>query len=181
MDERQQEEWRDAPGHAGFYQVSNWGRVKSLGRVTCHGHRLRERLLKLANDGNGYPLVVFYKNRDSTQRRVHQLVLEAFVGHSPDGAVCRHLNGNPADNRVENLRWGTRKENAQDSLAHGAHVCGERHKHSKLTESDIGEILVAFGTCEDVGKMYGVSRSAVSLIRRNERWKHLRQVGAPQG
>ena len=51
--------------------------------------------------------------------KAHQLILFAFVGPKPNGMECRHLNGNPADNRLENLVWGTRRENVFDSIKHG--------------------------------------------------------------
>lgn len=74
---------------------------------------------------------------------VHKLVLEVFVGERPEGMVCRHLNGNPLDNRLLNLCWGTPKQNAQDSIRHGTAAClrnGERAVASKLMLSDIYEI-----------------------------------------
>ncbi len=52
-------------------------------------------------------------------RTVHRLVLEAFVGPCPPGMQCRHLDGNPANNRLENLAWGTHAENAADKIRHG--------------------------------------------------------------
>jgi hypothetical protein len=52
-------------------------------------------------------------------RFVHRLVLEAFVGPCPEGMECRHLDGDPANNRLENLRWGTHRENAADQVRHG--------------------------------------------------------------
>lgn len=50
---------------------------------------------------------------------LHRAVLEAFVGPCPDGYECRHLDGNPTNNRVENLVWGTPSENMQDRWRHG--------------------------------------------------------------
>lgn len=56
------------------------------------------------------------------QRRIHQLVLESFVGPRPNtDSVVRHLNGDPVDNRIENLVWGTASENAHDRVRHGTH------------------------------------------------------------
>jgi hypothetical protein len=52
---------------------------------------------------------------------VHKLVLEAFTGQPrPEGMVCCHVNGNPSDNRLENLRWGTLRDNAADKRRHTA-------------------------------------------------------------
>src|SRR4051794_38431819 len=52
-------------------------------------------------------------------RFIHRLVLEAFVGPCPDGLECRHLDGDPGNNLLSNLKWGTRLENFQDSVKHG--------------------------------------------------------------
>ncbi|GAC81679.1 HNH endonuclease [Gordonia malaquae] len=52
---------------------------------------------------------------------VHRLVMETFVGPCPSGMEVRHLNGEPADNRLENLAYGTRSENVLDSVAHGTY------------------------------------------------------------
>jgi len=49
------------------------------------------------------------------------LVATAFHGPCPDGQQCRHLNGDPADNRSDNLKWGTPSEQAHDKVRHGTH------------------------------------------------------------
>ena len=61
-----------------------------------------------------------YKVR--TKKLVHRLVLETFVGPCPDGMETRHLNGDPSDNRLANLAWGTPKENHTDKVRHGRGV-----------------------------------------------------------
>lgn len=76
-------------------------------------------------------------------RQVHQLVLEAFVGLCPDGMECRHLNGVRDDNRLENLCWGTRKENQNDKIVHGNSLKGERNPYAKLSNEDVVEIKKA--------------------------------------
>src|SRR5690348_3410561 len=53
------------------------------------------------------------------QRLVHHLVLEAFTGYAPQGMETRHLDGNPQNNRLENLKWGTPSENGADRVRHG--------------------------------------------------------------
>lgn len=61
-------------------------------------------------------------NGKSRALYVHRLVLEAFVGPCPEGMEGCHNNGNPADNRLENLRWDTRSENVYDAVRHGTHA-----------------------------------------------------------
>ncbi len=50
---------------------------------------------------------------------VHCLVLEAFIGPRPEGYVCRHKDGDPANNHISNLSWGTLRENYDDTIKHG--------------------------------------------------------------
>lgn len=94
---------------------------------------------------------------------VHKLVLCAFVGPRGDGLVCRHLNGNALDNRLENLCWGTVKENAQDAIRHGTAAClrhGEQSVASKLNLKDVLKIrwLYQFGYKQaELAEMYPVT------------------------
>lgn len=79
------------------------------------------RVRRLGTHGNGHKQVLLHRDGKQYKCFVHALVLEAFVAPRPDGMVCCHNNGDPADNRVENLRWGTASDNMQDSLKHGTH------------------------------------------------------------
>lgn len=101
--------WLPVPGFEDQYQVSDLGRVRSLRWAT-------PRVLRPGPSNYGHLSVVL--GRGNT-RMVHALVLLAFVGARPSGAECRHLDGNPANNRLDNLRWGTRTENILDAVRHG--------------------------------------------------------------
>lgn len=117
------EEWRQVPGWQGYYKVSDTGQVKSLPRLTPRGQKgavwLRGRLMKPTVRPDGYMVVGLSKEGVMTLERVHRLVLFAFVGPPPEGQMCRHLDGNPANNHLENLTWGTLRENWEDSVRHG--------------------------------------------------------------
>ena len=125
------ETWKDIPGYESQYQVSTLGNVWSLDRViTCEGKvkgkytSLRKgKLLRPGRSTSGHLTVALGRGNS---RCVHELVLLAFVGPAPVKHECRHLNGNPADNRLENLKWGTRSENILDAVAHGTWMTPER-------------------------------------------------------
>jgi hypothetical protein len=85
-----------------IYEVSDQGRVKSYRRYP------EGRLLRPGCMSGGHVSVSLGRKNSLC---VHALVLLAFVGPPPEKHECRHLNGNPSDNRLENLRWGTRSEN----------------------------------------------------------------------
>ena len=103
------EDWRAVPGFEDLYEVSDLGRVKSLARLKRgRGNRmnpLRERILK-ATPCYGYLQVGLSEDGQVTYKKVHALVLTAFVGPRPEGMESRHLNGDRRDNHLANLCWG---------------------------------------------------------------------------
>jgi hypothetical protein len=127
------EEWRAVPGYSSKYEVSSFWRVRS-------SHGVQKILLKpelLGKDPALYLAVCLSRNGRSRKRLVHQLVLEAFVGPRPAGAVARHLDGNRLNCAPTNLAWGTRTENLADRRKHGRGNGGERNPRAKLTQADV--------------------------------------------
>lgn len=116
----QLERWRAIPGYEGSYEVSDLGRVRSLDRITRDGKRVRGCVLKPFTMPSGH-LRVGLSHGPGQTKKVHRLVLEAFVGPCPPEMEALHRNGVPADCRLANLRWGTKSENARDQIAHGRH------------------------------------------------------------
>ncbi|EJD0489927.1 NUMOD4 motif-containing HNH endonuclease [Salmonella enterica] len=107
--------WKPAPGFEDRYEVSNQGRVRSIDRrvrLVAHGKETtrfaKGQLLRAGTCRSGHLSVALGKGNS---RMVHQLVLEAFVGPRPAGQEVLHLNHNPKDNRLSNLKYGTRSEN----------------------------------------------------------------------
>lgn len=109
------EEWRPIPGWPG-YEVSNLGRLYSVKRprVQRSGRILRTQAMP-----SGYRTAAMWRDGRQSTVTVHSLVLAAFVGPRPNGLVIRHLDGEPSNNRADNLAYGTYAENAQDMLRHG--------------------------------------------------------------
>ena len=99
------------------------------------GRRCRELfrggiLSAAVHPDGGYLFVNLCKEGKRSNWRIHTLVLTAFVGPRLDGMECLHGDGNPANNRVENLRWGTGSQNSLDAVRHGTHV-NARKTHCK--------------------------------------------------
>lgn len=110
--EAQQEIWKDVVGYEGKYQVSNYGRVKSLDRIIKYAdgrkHIHKGKVLIPRLKSNGYTKVGLPNNPDVT---IHQLVAKAFVPNPQCKPEIDHINGVRSDNRSCNLRWVTRSEN----------------------------------------------------------------------
>ena len=174
------EEWKDVPGWEGAYQVSCLGRVKSLAR-TCATkggaqRRVPELIMNAKLDKDGYPRITLTRDGIGKTKAVHTLVCEAFIGPRPDKMQTRHLNGDPADNRIENLVYGTQEENCADKILHGTDSRGERQGAAKLTDDDIFEIrrlLEADITGLKIAEMFGVSSGHISRIKLGKKWQHL--------
>lgn len=119
------EVWKPVPDYEGLYSVSNLGRIRSESRtITLKNGRSRrwpESILKPFKNSDGYLRVELWKNNKQQTRFVHRLVLEAFVGEAPPGTQACHWNDTPENNRLENLRWGTKSENTLDSVRNGSH------------------------------------------------------------
>lgn len=111
-------EWRPILGYEGMYEVSSDGRVRGLPR-SCHVRSVPGKELKLSVNKGGYHVARLCKDGKLTSRTVHSLVLEAFVGPRPEGAVARHLDGDRLNNSPDNLAWGTISENQYDTVLHG--------------------------------------------------------------
>ena len=106
------ENWKDIEGYDGLYQVSSNGRVKSLNyRKTG-----KEKILKQTICKNGYSRVLLSKNGIQKLKIVHRLVAEVFIPNPDNKPEIDHINCNRSDNRIENLKWCTRKENCNNPI-----------------------------------------------------------------
>jgi hypothetical protein len=116
------EQWVSALGFDSAYEVSDHGRVRSLSRqVKCGpGGKTRQvkgRILKTIITARGYAAVNLSICNTSHQKPLHRLVLESFTGPKSN-MVVRHRDGNPLNNKLNNLEWGTHQENMQDVAGH---------------------------------------------------------------
>lgn len=135
------EEWRPVVGFEGLYEVSDHGRVRSLGRVITDkrgwNYRRRPRLLSPGRLKSGHLCVRLYAI-DGTARtyRVHELVLVSFVCPRPDGLEACHYDGDPANNHRSNLRWDTRSANIFDQVRHGTHISNQLRGKKRARKRD---------------------------------------------
>lgn len=170
------ESWKCIRGYNKAYSISNLGRVRSNSRYfsTPKGWSwLFGRILRTFPDTGGHLQVGLTRHNKRRTFLVHRLVLEEFVGPCPDGLQCRHLDGNKSNNRLENICWGTPKENKADSIRHGTAFrpgFGESHYGSKLTNREAKRIRRLYATGDfsqqELAEMFNTCQPVVSRIIR---------------
>lgn len=175
------EEWRAVVGYEGIYEVSSLGRVRSLDRsiVDSRGRRRRQpgRVRNLMPDGRGRLSLMLWREGRYSQRKVHRLVAEAFLGPGELRAEVNHKDGDPLNNALSNLEWASRSENQLHAYRMGlvTRPRGEKHLKSKLTVEQVREIRSLRGvmTQRALARRYGVAKTSIQRILDGTNWRHL--------
>lgn len=153
--------WKPVPTHPG-YNVNDAGQIRGP----------RGRVLRPMAMDSGHLYVLTHPPRLPRKLFVHRAVMFALVGPPPTPEhEVRHLDGDPTNNALTNLCWGTRAENMQDKSSHGTEIYGEAKHGARLTVKQVLAIKVDPRPSRVVGEEYGVSHTAVLRIRRGERWR----------
>ena len=125
-----QEVWKDVVGYDGAYQVSNFGRVRSF-KNGKRGLTDTPRIMKLCHDRYGYPVVYLFRDKKDKCVRVHQIEAIAFLPNPENKEFVDHLDCDKKNNRLDNLRWVTRKENNSNPIS-----C---ERHGKAMKAFVGQ------------------------------------------
>ena len=162
--------WKDINGYEGFYQVSNYGRIKSLERRTKY--YTKETILKQYDRGQSLSVVLRKPSVKPKFFLVHRLVISTFKPSQDNSLIVRHLDGNYKNNRLDNLYYGTYKENSIDLFMSSS------AKQSKLTVNDVKEIKRILSeekniSLYEIAKKYGVSYDSVWNIKSGRTWTYV--------
>lgn len=158
------------------YGVDRSGNAWS--RYVLFSHRIGDqwRMLNPSVNTWGHRQVSMTKNGKVYRPFVHRLILEAFVGPCPPGMEARHLDDNKANNRLENLCWGTPSENYADRVANGIGNQGARNGRARLTDDHVREIRRLYSNGHGSGELsrkFGVSSGAIWRIAQRKAWRHV--------
>ena len=168
------EEWRGVVGYDKWYSISNIGRIKRIspGRGTAVG-RLENPIIT----DSGYFRVPLSCNGARSNKQVHHLVMEAFIGPRPRGLVCNHKDGDKLNNRVDNLEYVTSSENTKHAYRIGLmkRRYGEDAPNSRLTEVKVREIKILLSqhelTQREISEKYNTTQTTISDILHKKRWE----------
>lgn len=117
----------------------------------------------------GYMIVQIRYRKKMTIRYVHQLVLETFVGPRPDKTECCHADGDRTNNRLENLRWGSRQDNIIDAIFHETRP----HKIPNTEVSIIRQLHYSGQSLKQIANQYSVTKQAIWLIVKGKNRQHI--------
>jgi hypothetical protein len=176
----EKEIWRDIAGYEGYYQVSNFGRVRSLDKMQNYNGSARlhkGKILKPNNDGRGYLIVDLSKNNRSVTRTIHRLVAMAFLDNPNNLPHVNHKDEVKTNNFVfvnedgtvdydkSNLEWCTVSYNVNygnAAVERGLKQRNDRNK-SKLTAMYTldGNLVDIYPSAREASRLTGIPKTLI--------------------
>lgn len=165
-----EEIWKSVIKFEGYYEVSNYGNVRSVDRTIIRKGNVevnyKSKLLKLNKDTDGYPQAILHKNNKFYTRKVHYLVAKMFILNPENKPTVNHKDGIKTNNFDWNLEWATVRENVQHSYDTGLKfaIKGAKNVLSKsVTQYDMNLNKIAdFGSTLEAQRITGISRRCIS-------------------
>lgn len=154
--------WKSIEGYEGYYEVSNYGRVRSVDRTLTYSNgylaKHKGRILKGETDKKGYKRVRLSKNDKTKKFQVHRLVAMAFIPNPENKKFVNHIDENSSNNRLDNLEWVTGSEN----MRHGTiqqRLADKKKKPIKCLNDG-----KEFGSVNEASEYYGIERRLISGV-----------------
>ena len=180
------EVWKDIVDYEGLYQVSNYGRIRSVSRVNVRKNgvilRIKSKILKYYKQyyGKGFYYSVSLHARTPKTWLVHRLVALAFVENKDNMSYVDHINGQKEDNRAENLRWTTCFENIHNPITYDIFLDKMSERRNKKSGKDIvpvnqytidGVFIASYPSINEASRVTGIDATAISYASRNKKYR----------
>ena len=175
------EEWKSIEGYDGAYEVSNYGKIRSLDRYISGPFDSKRFIkgveIKSCLTGSGYLGFNLVKDGKSKTSKVHRVVANAFIENEHNKPEVNHKDGNKHNNHVSNLEWVTKGENQSHAYKSGLRCSkGINNPSSKLNESNVKNILKLLNrgvTAKRIAKAICVAESTIGRIKNGQKWNHI--------
>lgn len=186
--EKQPEIWKTIKGFEGYYQISNYGRLKILGAYVknlgnfANGYIKKVNIKDIHLDKNGYCITKLCKEGKCWPRKIHRLVAQTFLPNPDRLPQVNHIDGNKENNYVGNLEWVSAGDNIRHAWATGLknndHLKGSKSPNAKVTEAEVIEIRRLYDNklkrYTELLKLYPqVSADMLKNIIKRRTWKHI--------
>ncbi|MBN2365739.1 MAG: HNH endonuclease [Calditrichaeota bacterium] len=162
--------WKPIANTDGFYEASNFGRIRSWQNNTnTPGRRLIPLIMKLTFDDN-YKTIMIKCHGERITKLVHGLVAETFIPNPLKKPQINHIDGNKLNNNVNNLEWAKRSENQKHAHKNGLMhpPKGSQHWSTSLSEEDVIRIRELYKSGDylqrEIAQIYDISRSEINMI-----------------
>lgn len=169
-----EEHWETVAGFEDKYEVSNRGRVRTIGsgRGRVHG-----RILRHAKMPRGYLIVNLWQDNRQKMQLVHRLVAAAFLGAIPEGMQVNHIDGNKENNAIANLEIVTNEQNREHAIATGLiDGKGEKNPMAKISLETVLAIRAKHSEgmgYKKLAKHFDLGISCVRNVAARKTWKHV--------
>mgnify|MGYP002991328437 CR=1 FL=1 len=155
--------WKDIEGYKGHYQISNYGNVRSL---------KKDAFLMKGGYLKGYKIISLWKNGTGKMFRVHRLVAAAFIPNPENKPCIDHIDGDRANNHADNLRWSTRKQNANNPISieryRKAGIIQKPYKQLQIPVQQLkdGFLIGSYSSIREAERATGIAHTSISRVIR---------------
>jgi len=165
--------WKPISGCSGYYEVNNYGEVRSVGRLNKLGNYIHGKVLSCSPNSQGYKHFRAFVDGKKKVLKAHRCVALEFIPNPENKPFVNHKDGNKSNNQISNLEWATASENQKHAYKTGlkSQPKGCKHANSKLTKFDVNEIkrLLKEGVSQQaISEKFDIHQSGVSKIKRNK-------------
>lgn len=162
--------WKDVVGTKSCFAVSNFGRICSLSHPTKGGNNAyftKQHIISQSTNKGGYLRVRFCLNNGVNMTKlVHRLVAEAFIPNPNNYPFIDHIDGNPANNNAENLRWCTRSMNMLNPITRERNSNARKNKPAPnrrgIVQLKDGKLISTYNSLKEACDKYGLSSGNLS-------------------
>lgn len=168
-----EEVWKNIINFEDYYQISNYGRVKSLERIIFRKNNTtyfqKERIMKLTTNKNGYLYITLRKNNKVKTFLVHRLVAQAFISNPNNLPEINHKDEDKTNNRIENLEWCTNLYN--ENYGSGNARAGILHRKEVIQYNKNNNYICKYKSGIDAEHQTGIDNASISRCCYNKQKK----------